>query len=190
MTKVKRAKKVIGLEEFVPENGITVLLDTNILLNTFLPYNPEKQRKYAALWQRLKKNRANLIVTSIQLSELINRSIRIEYALYKKVHNLPDLDYKKEYRPTDDYLAKMDDILDVVQKDIVPNFQFVNDKFEEMQQSEIFKRGFSYDFNDALLVEIARKYDAVFITEDADFANYKIDFPLVTSNSILLMMKH
>ncbi|ETP71048.1 PIN domain-containing protein [Lachnospiraceae bacterium JC7] len=74
-------------------------------------------------------------------------------------------------------------------EDIVTNFEFVDDKFSEMEYSDIFIKGFSYDFNDALIVQIARKYGAILITDDVDFGNYKIDFPIVTSNNILLCMR-
>ena len=59
-----------------------------------------------------------------------------------------------------------------------------------MNKDNIFKYGFSYDFNDSLLVEIVKKNNAILITDDADFGNYQMNFTLVTSNNFLLRMKH
>ena len=50
-----------------------------------------------------------------------------------------------------------------------------------------FLYGFSYDFNDSLLAEIARQYKAILITNDADYANYDTGLQIVTSNKFLLM---
>ncbi len=43
-----------------------------------------------------------------------------------------------------------------------------------------------YDFKDALLVEIAKKYKAVIVTDDGDFSNYIQEIPIVTGNEKLL----
>lgn len=56
-----------------------------------------------------------------------------------------------------------------------------------MQYESIFRYGFSYDFNDALLVEIAKKNKAIIVTDEVDFANYGTDVKIVTANKKLLM---
>ncbi len=81
----------------------------------------------------------------------------------------------------------MNAILDIIRTDIVDNFTFIDDGFSKMNCQNIFIYGFSYDFNDSLLVEIARQYKAILVTNDADYANYGNDFQIVTSNKFLLM---
>lgn len=181
--------RVIPLGNYSPDCDAVILLDTNILINIFMPYKPEQQKECANLWAKLKKKQPKLIISAIQISEFINRCIRIEYDLYKQVNPQREINFKKDYRSTKDYTEKMDEILSVVTSDIVPNFEFVDDGFSEIQNENIFIRGVSYDFNDALLVEIAKKYKATLVTNDVDFCNYKMDLPIVTSNNLLLNMR-
>ena len=78
-------------------------------------------------------------------------------------------------------------ILDLIQTDIVTHFTFIDDGFSQMNHNNIFLYGFSYDFNDSLLVELTRKHRAILVTNDADYGNYGTDFQIVTSNRFLLM---
>lgn len=190
MNNNRKNKQVIHLHNYNPPPNETIIIDTNVMLTIFTPYRRTKQREYTALWSRIKKSGAKVIVSSVQISEFINRCIRIEFDFYKSNNNLDNIDYKKDYRSTQDYREKMEDILNIIIEDIVPNFDFVDDKFAEMKHEEIFRKGFSYDFNDALMVELTKKYDSTLITDDGDFANYELDFPVVTSNSLLLMMRY
>lgn len=187
-------KKVISLENYTPEKESKIVIDTNILINIFTPYNimynKKTQELYSNLWVKLNKAKCNLLISSVQISEFINRCIRIEFELYKKNKNQERLNYKKDYRPTDDYKEKMNDIFDIIFKDIMPNFTFISDNFDKINKENIFTYGFSYDFNDSLLVEIVKDNNAVLITDDADFGNYEMNFKIVTSNRFLLNMRH
>lgn len=185
----KTKKNVISASEYKPSNE-KVLMDTNVLIFIFTPYvDISKNSVYLNLWSKISKSRCEKLITAIQLSEFINRCIRIEYAMYKKA-NGDNIDFKKEYRSSDDYKEKMNDIISIVENDIVPDFTFVDDKFSELDKNNLFKPGFAFDFNDSLLVEITKKYGATLITDDSDYGNYKLDFPIVTNNSFLLSMKH
>lgn len=97
------------------------------------------------------------------------------------------MEFKRDYRSTNDYRKKMNAILDIIKTDISDNFIFIDDGFSQMNRQNIFVYGFSYDFNDSLLVEIARQHIAILITNDADYANYGHDIQIVTSNKFLLM---
>lgn len=80
----------------------------------------------------------------------------------------------------------MEAILDIVRNDILTFFTIINDNFEAIKQDKIFIYGFSYDFNDALLVQIAENENAAIVTHDSDFANYKTKVDIVTANKTLL----
>lgn len=178
----------IPLDSFKPKQSDHVLLDTNILLDLFYPLDFEStSNKYETLYDHLIKEKSRLLISSIQVSEFINRCIRIQFRLYQNAVKNPALEFKKDYRPTDDYREKMNAILDIVKTDISNNFTFIDDGFSQMNHKNIFIYGFSYDFNDSLLVEIVRQHKAILVTNDADYANYGNDFQIVTSNRFLLM---
>lgn len=182
-------KNRIPLDSFTPKSTDKILLDTNILINLFFPldYETTNSKKYETLFSNLLAQKSCLLISSIQISEFINRCIRIQYKLYQNKINASSFEFKKDYRSTKDYCNKMGAILDIVKTDIMTHFTFIDDGFSKMNSKHIFIYGFSYDFNDSLLVEIARQQHAILITNDADFANYGTDFQIVTSNQFLLM---
>ena len=142
---------------------------------------------YEDLYAKILQAGSSLIISSVQISEFVNRCIRFQFALFKDSENNPALDFKRDYRSTEDYSNSMKAILDIIQTDIIPNYTFVDDKFSNMQNDKIFRYGFSYDFNDSVLLEIAKQYKSILVTDDADFGNYGSNITIVTNNRKLLM---
>lgn len=179
----------IHASSFQPKPEHIILLDTNILINLFYPImSSGYMADYEQLYAKIVSKKSKLLLPAIQVSEFINRCIRFQYNLYKEDNELgSDFDFKRDYRGTEDYKLAMNGILDIIKNDILPVFAVVDDKFDEMEQSSIYVYGFSYDFNDALLVQIAKKNEAVIITHDADFGNYDAKIDYITSNRALLM---
>ena len=178
----------ISLNKYSLTDNHCILFDTNILINLFYPLmnTSNYMRDYQLLWGKILKSKAKLILPAIQISEFINRCIRFQYALYKTDIS-SELDFKRDYRNTDDYRNKMKDILDIVKNDILTHFSVINDDFNNIDPEKLYIYGFSYDFNDAMLVGIAENNNADIITHDSDFANYNTKINLVSSNHALLM---
>lgn len=177
-----------SISSFVPQKNDVVTLDVNILIKLLYPAMCEYDTSpYTKLYSKLLSTKSKLIMSSIQISEFVNRCIRFQFELYKKAQGNPKLEFKKGYRETDDYRDSMNAILDIIKTDIIPNYSFVDDGFSAMQNDKIFRYGFSYDFNDALVLEIAEKNHAILITDDKDFANYSTSVTIVTNNPGLLM---
>lgn len=110
----------ILLDSFKPKQSDNILLDTNILLDLFYPLDFEStSNKYETLFNNLIKEKSHLLISSIQVSEFINRCIRIQFKLYQNAIKNPALEFKKDYRSTDDYREKMNAILDIIKIDIV-----------------------------------------------------------------------
>lgn len=186
---MSRVSNKSSIEEFAPKSNQILLFDTNILIKLLYPidFNGDVE-KYAVLFEKIKRANAKLIISSIQVSEFINRCIRLQYRLYQQ-DNGENIDFKKDYRNTDDYKRNMTAILDIIKNDVINNFEFIDDGFSKMQYEKIFLYGFSYDFNDSLLVEIAEQRKAIIVTDDFDFANYNVSVPIVTGNRNLLKFR-
>lgn len=181
-------KNRIALTSFKPKPSDKILLDTNILINLFYSTNFDATPNvYETLLAAIISNTGDFLISSVQISEFINTCIRIQFKLYQTQVEDPTLEFKKHYRSSGDYREKMNAILDIVKTELMTHFSFIDDGFCDMNPDRIFVYGFSYDFNDALLAEIARKHKAILITNDNDFANYGTDFQIVTSNKFLLM---
>lgn len=184
-------KRAVDMTLYAPGKNDKIVLDTNILIKLFAPFGMVKEvEKYTNLLIRIQKSHAELLISSIQLSEFINRCIRFQYEIYRKNNEVGDsFEFKKDYRNTSDYKESMNTILDIVKHDIIPRFSMVDDRFSEMREEDIFTYLFAYDFNDALIVEFANLYEADLVTDDSDFLNYQIKARLVTSNKVLLMRR-
>lgn len=182
--------RIINIANAKPKEEDIYLIDTNILIKILYPVafdgNIENYEKFYA---NIQEKHAKMLITSIQLSEFINRCIRFQFELYREEHlDMEIKSFKYGYRETEDYNKSMNSILEIVESDIVANFQFVSDKLEEIDKKNIFRYGFSYDFNDALLTEVAKIYGATIVTDDGDFSNYVNDVSIVTGNGTLLRL--
>lgn len=182
------SQRITPLSSFTPKKTDIITLDSNILIKLLYPAMCESDiSPYESLYSRILSIKAKLVISSIQLSEFINRCIRFQFELYKKANKSLDIEFKKDYRGTDDYRNSMKAILDIINSDIIPNYDFINDNFQDMQGDKIFRYGFSYDFNDSILLEIAKQNRAILVTDDKDFGNYASTVPIVTNNRVLLM---
>nr|WP_073290768.1 type II toxin-antitoxin system VapC family toxin [uncultured Anaerosporobacter sp.] len=185
----KMEKNKIDIKKFSPTKNDKFIFDTNVLINLFYPLdfkNHTNTESYAKLWEEINARNLKVLITSIQLSEFINRCIRFQYNLYQEDINR-QIEYKREYRETENYRECMTDILQVVEDQICKRFDFIDDGFSKMDKKKIFVYGFSYDFNDALLVQVAKQNEAILVTDDADYANYSEPVKIVTTNRKLLM---
>lgn len=179
----------IDVKKYQPTKDSVLLLDTNILINLFYPIMAsDYMASYEKMYSEALKKKVKLLLPSIQVSEFINRCIRFQFSLYKNNNNLgSEYEFKKDYRNTDDYRECMKSILDIVKNDMLSIFAVIDDGFSTMEQDSIYVYGFSYDFNDALLVQIAKNNKATIVTHDCDFANYDAKVDYISSNPKLLM---
>lgn len=181
----------VALSKYVPTSQDILLFDTNILIHLFYPVmsSHSDMGDYVRFFQKALNAKSSLILTAIQLSEFINRCIRFQFDIYRSGlgDNQNSFNFKQDYRGTEDYCECMNAILDIVRNDILSSFALVNDRFESINPESLLLYGFSYDFNDALLVQIAEQHNASIVTHDRDFANYNTKQKIISNNPTLLM---
>ena len=177
------------ITSFTPKENDIFLLDTNVLIKIFYPaLGMRNSAPYITFYQKIRKVNANLLISSIQLSEFVNRCIRFQFNLYQNSHqNIKN--FKDNYRDTEDYASSMNAIIEIIENDIFPFFARISDHFELLEQNNLLMHSFSYDFNDALIAEISRFQNAILVTDDRDYANYLKNLNIVTNNRALLMFK-
>lgn len=175
------------IHSFKPNKQHLFIMDTNILIKLLYPSMSGKNTApYEKLYQSILSNGSKFIISSIQISEFINRCIRFQFSLWKDTQK-QEVDFKADYRESDDYRESMNAILEIIKTDILPLSTCINDRFCEMNIENLYQYGFSYDFNDSLIAEIARLNNATLITDDRDFGNYSKHIDIVTGNKTLLM---
>lgn len=176
------------IQYFKPVKQQKFIMDTNVLIKILYPAMSGKNTiPYEKLYQSIIKVNAKFIISSVQISEFINRCIRFQFSLWKEDNNVINPDFKSDYRETEDYRESMQAILEIIKSDILPLSTCIDDRFNEMDVAKLYQYGFSYDFNDALVAEIARLNNAILITDDKDFGNYVSNIEILTANKALLM---
>lgn len=177
------------IREYQPQKEDIFIFDTNILIDLFYPMNMENDLSdITGLYSRICKQHAKIIISSIQISEFINRCIRFQFGVYSINHS-ECKDYKKDYRGTEDYNQAMKAILEIIKNEWIDRFIFVNDQLQNMDISSILNYTFSFDFNDALIVEIAKQEGAILVTNDGDYSNYDLPTTILTNNYFLLNLR-
>lgn len=177
------------IASFTPMPDDTFMLDTNVLIKIFYPtLGTRNSAAYINLYQKIRNVNAKLLISSIQLSEFVNRCIRFQFDLYRELH--PEItNFKEHYRNTNDYQNSMNAIIEIIANDMFPFFTKINDNFASLNEDNLLMRCFSYDFNDAVIAEICRFQNAFLITDDRDYANYLNKLKIITNNPALLMFK-
>ncbi len=148
--------------------------DTNIWLYIFGPMagtNATKQSVYSNFYKEVLSRDAKIFISSLVISEYINRVLRIGFSQWKDInHNSQPLDFKKDYRPTQDYKDQLDEAI-AQAKDILNFTQPISDSFQSCNLQRIFdrmKRG--CDYNDSYIFTLCFDHYKL-VTDDQDMLN-------------------
>lgn len=177
---------IINICKYKADKDDIFIFDTNVLIKIFYPTMGSKNTEaYISLYKDIVAKKATVYLSSIQISEFVNRCIRFQFDLYRNEH--PEVvDFKNNYRETKDYRDSMEAVLEIV-SDMLKSFVRVNDNFDTMEINNLLSHSFSYDFNDALIAELSRRYNACLVTDDKDYINFLEKLKIITNNRSLLM---
>lgn len=175
--------KVDKLKEHNVSPLNSYLFDTNVWLYIYGPLagsEKRKQSQYASLLRDIVDRKAGLFITSMVLSEYINRVLRIEFERWKKYKGLYNADYKRDYRATEDFQDALADVKAQV-KDILYNVtQKRPDDFNNIDIDGIVNSmSNSADFNDVYLVRCCERGNMCFVSDDKDIVNIQSSIRLI-----------
>ncbi len=161
--------------------GQMLLLDANVLIfRSGATDNPRKERLYTKVLENIKSAECQAIVDTLVISEFVNRYSRLEGNKMKETNQS-----FKNFRDSKNFQPIAQDVSIWLEK-IFEYAEIVPSEFSMENVASIieeFAKGKS-DFNDQIIVEICKKYGAILITEDRDFAGKGI--PILTENTRML----
>jgi len=165
-------------------NKRQIFFDTNILLYIFWFTTPLLSKQYSAIFNLLLKQKNEMIVDFIVISELVNRAVRIEYEKYLQQQNISKNKLSfKVYRNSQEGQETLKDIYQIVKGNIVNKFNISGKTFSK-HDIESFLQPDLLDFSDKGIVNICKENGFVLLTNDKDFAC--TDLEILTSNPALL----
>jgi predicted nucleic acid-binding protein len=153
-----------------------VFIDTNILIYLFSPdfvsSNEKYIEQYSKILEMLLENKAQIYISSIVVSEFINRILRIDYEKNKEIYP----DFKKDYRKSEEYKNTLKLVLKQLRK-IFKISHKIEDNFIEFDVLDWYKKDSNQDldFNDLHIAFIVEKNGLKLLSNDSDFENFGIN---------------
>lgn len=162
-----------------------VFFDANVLIYLFWPsgsYNWEKD--YSSVYAKLLRQKNELFVDFIVISEIINRAIRLEYDKYLATNNISKFNHSfKKYRNSADGQTALSDIYLIVETNILNSFTIIGKTFTK-NEIRSFLITDNLDIADKGIVKICKENTCILLTNDVDFKTSDIE--ILTSNPTLL----
>ena len=160
------------------------LFDSNIWIFLFAPLanvHKEKQNKYSRLIRNIQSNRGTIYITSLIISEYVNRVLRLEFALWKANCNIRNPEFKKDYRPTSAYDEALKNVKSQVQ-DILKLTVKYPDNFQNCPVDSLLNQmNKDCDYNDLYIVHSCDVTNSILVSDDKDMNK-------ITSNVFLMRL--
>lgn len=179
---------VMDVETYVPQDGDRYFFDANIWLYFYCPlgnYRKNTIRKYDGFLKKAINSNTNIYVSSLIVSEIINRWLRLDFIRAKRRDSCIR-DFKEHYRGSTHYLSTAKDIQAVFNHQLLKISTPLDDRATEISISDVISGLDKADFNDCYYHHLARLDNLVIVTNDADFAELDTGISILTANQKLL----
>lgn len=173
----------IKVDQCAPKFGDRFFFDANVWLLLFCPvgdWNAGKQRKYGDFLKLVQAARSGVFINSLVLSEFCNRAFRIDYDMY--LDQFPNLDYKKDYLPSEYYQETAKSVIAAVQQ-ILKIAERISDDFNAIDLERIYSSLLEIDFNDSYYAELVERKNWTLVTDDGDYIRSSQKITIVSANS-------
>lgn len=159
-----------------------IFIDTNVWLYIFYP-GADGDHGYNDIFQKIIDSGANLYITEQVLSEYVNRVVRGEFQRYLEEQRAQGrcgrIDYKRNFRPTSEYLNAYQLALDSVSEDILSIAKLVSISHEDVSK---WCTGYEMlDFNDNVYFHLSLENNFFILTHDKDFLEPTNDVRIMRS---------
>jgi predicted nucleic acid-binding protein len=177
--------KKYSLQDIPAIQNRKVFFDANVLIYVFWPSGSYYWEKfYSTAFGRLLRQQNELLVDFIVISEIINRSHRLEYGKHLASNNISksNLSYK-QYRNSPDGQTALSDIYLIIKTNILNNFTVVGKSFTKTD-IQSFLTVEQLDFSDKGILLTCKENACVLLTNDTDYKTADID--ILSSNPDIL----
>lgn len=177
------------INKFVPQKNESFLIDTNIWLYLFCPlgnYKYDQIKPYENFFNLAIKNGSIIFISTLILSEFINRYLRLEFNILNGKKNNMFADFKKDFRPSQEYKSVASVIRSTLKQNILKIAKPLDDDFSKLDITKIVDSIETIDFNDEYTAYISVQSKIKVITHDFDFKLSKVAAHLITANKRLL----
>ena len=175
--------KVRKIDEYVVKAGGSYFFDNNVWMFLFAPIanaHKGKQRKYASLFRSIQNMGGTIFVSSLVLSEYVNRCLRLAFNQWKEDKHAYGADYKKDFRRTEDYKLALEDVKGQVIA-ILKCSERKPDDFNAINVDRLLESMYEGDYNDAYYARLCEMSGLKLVTDDHDMFGLMDDIEVITA---------
>jgi predicted nucleic acid-binding protein len=174
--------KAKSITELKPNFNSRFFLDTNIWLYLYFPQNTSIAEhiidNYSKTFDEIVAKKCMIITDMIQMSEIINLVLRIEYNQYLKINSKISF---KDFRDTTEYKNALTSAKTIT-TNIIKNTTLRSGIFSADDLGKIVQKCDQADFNDIYFTHLCLKEEASIITHDFDFKAISGNLNIFTFN--------
>ncbi len=181
--------KIININNYSPVHTDKFLFDANIWLYLYCPlgsYNSAAIKNYENFLVKVIKANSTIYISSLILSEFINRYIRLDFNIKKNINPGQFAEFKKDYRPSAEYSNTIKTIRATINQQISQITKQADDNFSGYNLKDILNRIENSDFNDLCSEELSSISSFKIVTDDRDFLHAIKAIEVLTANPKLL----
>lgn len=162
----------------------TFFFDTCVWIWIFAPIagaQKYKQSVYSSLLSEIKSRGAFIWINSQVVAEFVNASLHIEFKEWKKRNGHLQADFKRDFRPSADYLTALQDIKNQM-SDILSLTHRHPDDFHSMNVEKLIDdMGQTMDYGDVIMTSYCQKDHITLVTDDGDIVNSGLRINVITA---------
>lgn len=174
--------KAKNLKDFKAKHNSKLFFDTNVWLYLYYPQHSQVSKtiidRYSSLFSEVLSKNCLIVTDMIQMSELINLTLQLEYKAYCKKN--PYLSFK-EFRDKNEYKEGLQNAKDF-STNILKTVTLRGGIFTPEELKTIVNKCDRADFNDIYFAQFCYKENAILITHDFDFNALDVEVELYTCN--------
>ena len=159
--------------------------DTNIWIYLLYPQQGVSEKyinQYSDFYSKILTKDKLIATDLLQISELINAIINIEYRKYSKQEKVATLKLK-EWKETSSFTNVLKE-LKIITDNLLRNTTLVSGIFNDAESKDLVSDCDKADFNDLYFVRLAEKQRLNIVTHDFDFKAAKnFSFSIISANT-------
>jgi hypothetical protein len=166
--------KVYDIVRYTPLNEDRFFLDNSVWMYLYCPlgkYEYRRQVIYSKFFNSILKTKSHLYISSLVLSEFINRWLKFEFNHWKKENNFYQVDFKRDFVGTSRYNKAVKVITNRIEE-ILKLCNRSSDNFNELDIERLLTHFQNIDFNDSYYIELSSLDNFKIVTDDKDFIKY------------------
>ena len=178
---------IIDIKSYTPKTDEKYLFDANIWIYMCCPIANSRRETtltYDGFLKKVLNCNATIYATSLVLSEVINRWLRIDFNLSRnfgmRYNNF------KDYRSSSRYNHTIQGLISAVSNRVLKMSSLMGDCAEYIDISTILDNMKYVDFNDSYYHCLAKRENLVIVTHDGDFGKLDSGISILTANNRLL----